>query len=78
MEVWSPKAELTLSVGERTDLGRLVNRLKTAQGLALRARIIPAGASGASNRAVAEQVGVTQHAIPLRRRIDSNSAARMG
>lgn len=41
MEVWSPKAELTLNVDERTDLGRLVNRPKTAQGLALRSRIIP-------------------------------------
>jgi transposase len=54
-----PKAELSLSDAERSELERLSRRPKSSQALAQRARIALACATGATNREVAEQVGVS-------------------
>jgi transposase len=48
-----PKTELVLSDEERQVLERLIRRRKSAQALALRARIVLACATGATNQAVA-------------------------
>ncbi len=54
-----PKEPLVLSLEERLTLERLTNRRKTAQALALRARIILACArEGATNKAVAARLRV--------------------
>jgi transposase len=53
-----PKAELVLSDEERVVLERLTKRRNSAQAMALRARIILACATGATNLAVADQLGV--------------------
>jgi transposase len=48
---------------ERTEPERLVRRRKTAQDLALRARIVLRCAGGATNQAVAGEVGVCAHTV---------------
>lgn len=53
-----PKAELVLSDVERQTLVSWSRRAKTAQALALRARIVLACADGADNTEVAQQLGV--------------------
>jgi transposase len=53
-----PKAPLVLTDEERQTLQRWARRAKTAQALALRARIVLACAEGATNKAVAEQLGI--------------------
>ncbi len=53
-----PKAPLTLTEDERQTLQRWARRAKTAQALALRARIVLACAEGGTNKAVAEQLGI--------------------
>jgi transposase len=53
-----PKAPLTLTDDERQTLERWARRAKTAQALALRAKIVLACAEGATNKAVAEQLKV--------------------
>jgi len=53
-----PKAELVLSDVERETLTRWSRRPKTAQALALRARIVLACADGADNKAVAATLGI--------------------
>ena len=53
-----PKAELSLTDEERGALERLSRRRTSAQAMALRARIILASATGSTNLAVAEEVGV--------------------
>jgi transposase len=53
-----PKAPLTLTDDERQTLVRWSRRAKTAQALALRAKIVLACAEGATNKQVAEQLGV--------------------
>jgi transposase len=53
-----PKAPLILTDEERETLGRWSRRPKSAQALALRARIVLACAEGKTNKAVAEEVGV--------------------
>ncbi|HSH22808.1 MAG TPA: helix-turn-helix domain-containing protein, partial [Acidimicrobiales bacterium] len=58
-----PKAELILSAEERAVLERLTNRRKTSHALALRARIILAAASGATNQEVAAKLGVNQATV---------------
>jgi transposase len=50
--------ELTLSDAEKAELSALAGRRKTAQALALRARIILACADGAPNKDVASRLGV--------------------
>jgi transposase len=53
-----PKAPLTLTDDELQTLERWSRRATTAQALALRAKIVLACAAGATNKAVAEQLGV--------------------
>ncbi|MEE8458085.1 MAG: IS630 family transposase, partial [Acidimicrobiia bacterium] len=48
-----PKAPLVLTDEERETLERWARRPKSAQSLALRCRIVLAGATGATNREVA-------------------------
>lgn len=63
-----PKAELTLSDVERQALQRWTRRAKTAQALALRARIVLACADGMDNKQVATSVGVTESTVGKWRR----------
>ena len=64
-----PKAELVLSDGEREQLTRWSRRAKSAQALALRARIILAcAAPGATNKAVAAELRVMEHTVARWRR----------
>src|SRR4030095_3004063 len=53
-----PKAPLTLTDDERHTLQRWARRAKTAQALALRAKIVLACAQGQTNQQVAEQLGI--------------------
>jgi transposase len=53
-----PKAPLVLTEQERQTLQRWARRRTSAQALALRARIVLACAEGATNVAVAEQLGI--------------------
>ncbi len=53
------KAELVLSEDERVTLERWARRPKSAQRLAQRSRIVLACATGASNLAVAKDLGIT-------------------
>jgi len=59
-QVGRPKAELVLSTEERLTLERLANRRKSAQALAMRARIVMCCAKGDTNREVAAHLGVSQ------------------
>jgi transposase len=54
-------AALDLSEAERTELQRWARRRKTAQALALRARVVLRAAAGLSNTAVAADLGVAEH-----------------
>src|SRR5258706_5381535 len=58
-----PKAELLLSESEREQLVALTLRRKTAQALALRARIVLACADGVDNKVVAARQRVTQQTV---------------
>ena len=58
MQPGRPKAELTLTTSERSELERLARRPKSAQALALRARIVLGCAESATNSAVAAQLGI--------------------
>lgn len=58
-----PKAELILSAAERAELEALTRRRKSAQALALRARIVLACAAGATNLEVAARLGVTKQMV---------------
>jgi transposase len=53
-----PKAPLVLTDDERQTLQRWTRRATTAQALALRARIVLACAEGATNKEVAERLGI--------------------
>lgn len=59
MRTGRPKQALTVSGEERASLERWTRRAKTAQSLALRARIVLACADGASNVSVAKQLNTT-------------------
>jgi transposase len=54
-----PKADLLLTEVERAELRRWARRAKTAQFLAMRARIVLACADGISNKQVAADLGVS-------------------
>jgi len=54
-----PKAELTLTAEERSQLARWARRRKSSQALALRSRIVLACASGLNNAQVAAREGVS-------------------
>ncbi|WP_325119346.1 IS630 family transposase [Streptomyces sp. GMR22] len=58
-----PKAELVLTEGERAQLARWARRAKTAQYLALRARIVLRCAEGVTNKQVADDLGVDQSTV---------------
>ena len=58
-----PKAPLVLSGSEREQLTALTMRRKTAQALALRARIVLACAEGIDNKTVATRQRVTSHTV---------------
>src|SRR5512139_3890889 len=58
-----PKAALTVTPEERETLEGWTRRPKTAQALALRARIVLRCASGATNTAVAQQLHVSQQMV---------------
>jgi len=58
-----PKAELVLSESERDQLTALTMRRKTAQALALRARIVLACADGIDNKTVAAKLRITQQTV---------------
>lgn len=60
--------ELTLTDDERSELRGWTRRPSTAQGHALRARIILACAEGANNGAVAQELGVTRQTVGTWRR----------
>jgi transposase len=53
-----PKPPLVLTEDERQTLERWARRAKSSQALALRCRIVLACAEGATNKAVAEQLGI--------------------
>jgi transposase len=64
-----PKADLVLSAEERDQLQRWARRAKSAQALALRARIVLAcAAPGATNKQVAVHVRVMEHTVAKWRR----------
>ena len=63
-----PKAELTLTDAERTQLTRWARRRKSTQALALRARIVLACAEGLSNKDVAARERVSQPTVGKWRR----------
>jgi len=71
-----PKTELVLSETEREQLTALTLRRKTAQALALRARIVLACAEGAENKVVASRQRVTQQTLEVARPIRRASAGR--
>lgn len=58
-----PKAKLVVAPSERETLERWTRRRKTAQALALRARIILRCATGCTNIVVAQDVGVTHQTV---------------
>jgi transposase len=61
-------APLELSEAERSELMSLASRRKTAQGLALRARIVLACAEGGQNKQVAAQLGLERQTVGKWRR----------
>ena len=63
-----PKAELILSDEERAELQRISRRAKSAQALALRARIVLACADGLTNKDAGAKVGVEPHTVSRWRR----------
>ena len=58
-----PKSELTLSADESARLEQLARRGKSAQALALRARVVLACATGLSNGAVAQALRLCPHTV---------------
>jgi transposase len=58
-----PKAGLELAEAERDQLARWSRRARSAQSLAMRARIVLACADGGDNRAVAAELGTTEHTV---------------
>ena len=63
-----PKQELRLSDEERLALERLANRPKSAQAMALRARIVLACAGGSTDGVVAAKLGISRTTVGKWRR----------
>lgn len=63
MPVGRPLSPLTVTEEQREVLERWLRRRKTAQALALRARIVLAAASGRSNQTVAAELGITVQTV---------------
>jgi transposase len=70
MELWMARhlATLILSDDERLELKALASRRKTAQALAMRARIVLACAEGSLNKEVAAKLGVVEATVGKWRR----------
>ena len=66
---------LVLSEEERLELEALGARRKTAQALAVRARIVLACAEGGLNKEVAAEIGVTEQTVKVHR---GNAVRKMG
>ncbi|MFD8560761.1 helix-turn-helix domain-containing protein, partial [Streptosporangium canum] len=62
-----PKADLVLNDAERDQLTRWARRAKTAQYLALRARIVLRCADGGTNRQAAMDLGIDESTVERRR-----------
>src|SRR5918995_4944239 len=74
-----PKAPLILTDEERATLGRWSRRAKSSQALALRCRIVLACATGATNKQVAADVGVSLPTVgKWRSRVVSRRVGRVG
>src|ERR1700730_10582749 len=58
-----PKADLVLEEAERAQLIRWARRAKTAQYLAMRAKIVLACAEGGTNKQVAADLGVNESTV---------------
>ena len=58
-----PKADLVVEEAERAQLARWARRAKTAQYLAMRARIVLACAEGGTNKQVAADLGVNESTV---------------
>jgi DNA-binding CsgD family transcriptional regulator len=58
-----PKAELVLTGDERETLTRWARRRTSSQALVLRCRIVLESATGASNKDVADRLGVEAHTV---------------
>jgi DNA-binding NarL/FixJ family response regulator len=56
-------AALELSEAERGELDNWARRRKTAQALALRARIVLRAAEGLSNTAIAAELATSKHTV---------------
>ena len=54
---------LDLSEAERTELESWSRRRKTAQALALRARIVLRSAAGLTNTSIAAELGIAKHTV---------------
>ena len=63
MAGWRVAPEIVLSDGERSELEALARRRKTAQALAIRARIVLACAEGMQSKQVAATLGVDQGTV---------------
>src|SRR5262245_58903457 len=63
MRTGRPKRALVVTSAEREALERWARRPKTAQALALRARIVLSCATGATNQRVAARFGVTEQMV---------------
>jgi transposase len=63
-----PLTPLLLAVGDRAQLVSWSKRPKTAQALAMRARIVLLAAEGFSNTAIAGQLHTMQHTVGKWRR----------
>lgn len=61
--IGQPKAELILADAERAQLERWARRAKTAQYLALRAKIVLACAAGRTNKQVAADLGIGESTV---------------
>jgi transposase len=61
--VGRPKAALVLSAGERTQLQRWARRAKTAQYLALRAKIVLRAAEGGTDKQIAAELAVNSSTV---------------
>jgi transposase len=63
MAGWRTAPKIVLSDGERSVLGALARRRRTAQALAMRARIVLACAGGPQSKQVAAALGVDEGTV---------------